>query len=158
MRFLLAIVIFFQAAAPQAPVLSLKDTKGRPIRLNDYKGKVVLVNFWATWCAPCLAEMPDLEKLQREYQKKGLQIVGVSYPTEKAPEVTKAIKRLRISYPILLGDEKALSLFKVSDILPVTVIIDRAGKVRGRILGILGPDEFEELVKPLLQPTANEKE
>ncbi len=151
MRFLLAIVIFFQAATPQAPVISLKDTKGRTIRLSDYKGKVVLVNFWATWCAPCLAEMPELEKLQREYKKRGLQIVGVSHPTDKAPDVIKAIKRLRVSYPILLGDKETLSVFKVSDILPVTVIIDRDGKVRGRILGILEPDEFEEQVKPLLR-------
>ena len=152
MRFLLALTIFLQAVAPQsAPALSLKDIKGRTIRLSDYKGKVVLVNFWATWCAPCLAEMPELEKLQREYKKRGLQIVGVSHPTDKALDVIKTIKRLRVSYPILLGDEKALSLFKVSDILPVTVIIDRAGKVRGRILGILEPDEFEAQVKPLLQ-------
>ncbi len=151
MRFLLALTIFLQASAPQpAPALSLKDTKGRTIRLSDYKGKVVLVNFWATWCAPCLAEMPDLEKLQQEYGKRELQIVGVSHPTDKASEVVKAIKRLRVTYPILFGDEKTLSLFKVSDVLPVTVIIDREGKVRGRILGILEPDEFEEQVEPLL--------
>lgn len=150
MRFLLAIVIFFQAATPQAPALSLKDTKGRTVRLSDYKGKVLLVNFWATWCAPCLAEMPALEKLQREYKKKGLQIVGVSHPTDKAPDVIKVIKRLRVSYPIFFGDEKTLSLFKVSEILPVTIIIDREGKVRGQILGILEPDEFEEQIKPLL--------
>lgn len=151
MRFLLALTIFLQAAAPQpTPAFSLKDTKGRAIRLSDYKGKVVLVNFWATWCAPCLAEMPELEKLQREYGKRGLQIVGVSHPTNKASEVIKAIKRLRVSYPILLGDEETLSRFKVSDVLPVTVIVDRDGKVRGRILGILEPDEFEAQVKPLL--------
>ena len=94
--------------------------------------------------------MPDLEKLQREYRKSGLQIVGVSHPTDKASEVIKAIKRLRITYPILLGDEKRLSRFQVSDVLPMTIIIDRDGKVRGQILGILTPDEVEEQVKPLL--------
>ncbi len=152
MRFLLALTIFLQAAASQpAPTLALKDTKGRTIRLRDLKGKVALLNFWATWCAPCLAEMPELQRLQREYQRRGLQIIGVSHPTDKAPEVIKAVKRLRVSYPILLGDEEALSLFKVSDVLPQTIIIDREGKIRGRILGILEPDEFEKQVKPLLQ-------
>lgn len=76
--------------------------------------------------------------------------VGVAHPTDQAAEVIKTKKRLRVSYPILLGDEAALSLFEVAAVLPQTIIIDRAGKVRGRILGILEPDEFEEQIKPLL--------
>src|SRR5437016_12117033 len=142
MRLFLALIIFFQTATPPPPAaFSLKDTRGRTVRLSDYRGKVVLINFWATWCAPCLAEMPELEKLQKEYQKRGLQIIGVSHPTDAAPAVIRTKRRLKVSYPLLLGDEKTLSQFEVSDVLPQTVIIDREGKVRGRILGVLEPDE-----------------
>src|SRR5262249_8363363 len=105
MRFLLALTIFLQAAAPQpAPALSLKDTKGRTILLSNYKGKVVLVNFGATWCAPCLAEMPELQRLQQEYQKRGLQIVGISHPIDNAgrsssrTEAGRRASRHRLEY------------------------------------------------------------
>jgi thiol-disulfide isomerase/thioredoxin len=151
MRFLLALTIFLQTATPQpAPALSLKDARGRAVRLSDYRGKVALVNFWATWCAPCLAEMPELEKLQQEYKESGLQIVGVSYPGDKAHDVIKAQQRLGVSYPILLGDEETLARFQISDVLPVTVIVDRNGNITDRILGILEPDEFAARVRPLL--------
>src|SRR5678816_745699 len=63
-----------------APQLELKDLNGRTVRLSDYKGKVVLINFWATWCPPCRAEMPDLVRLQREHANQGLQIIGITYP------------------------------------------------------------------------------
>ena len=64
----------------KAPALVLKDVRGRALRLSDYKGKVVLLNFWATWCPPCRAEMPDLIKMQRVYQSRGLQVIGITYP------------------------------------------------------------------------------
>jgi thiol-disulfide isomerase/thioredoxin len=67
-------------AQTKAPELRLKDLNGRTVRLSDYRGKVVLINFWATWCPPCRAEMPDLIKLQREHRKDGLQIIGITYP------------------------------------------------------------------------------
>ncbi len=120
------------------------------MRLSDYKGKVVLLNFWATWCAPCLAEMPELVKLQREHRERGLRIIGVSHPTDTPAGIARTKKRLKISYQLLLGDEKTLSLFEFSDVLPQTIVIDREGKVRDRILGILELDEFKQKVKPLL--------
>ena len=83
-----ALAAFGQHAASQqgpAPAFELKDIKGRIVRLSDFKGKVVLLNFWATWCAPCRAEMPDLVRLQNEYQSKGLQVVGMTYPDYSPP-------------------------------------------------------------------------
>ena len=135
--------------------LALKDVRGRIVRLGDYKGKVVLLNFWATWCPPCRAEMPDLVKLQREYSKQGLQVVGVTYPPETVSRVRRFARRLGVNYAIMLGTRATKSLFANTDTLPVTVVIDRDGNIRDTIEGIMLPDEYEQKVKPLLrQPSA----
>jgi thiol-disulfide isomerase/thioredoxin len=134
-----------------APALVLKDVRGRTVRISDYKGKVVLLNFWATWCPPCRAEMPDLIKIQREYQSKGLQVIGITYPPETIREVRQFMRKLGVNYPIALGRKETKVLFDQTDTLPVTIVIDRKGKVHERIEGILLPEEFEEKIKPLLQ-------
>jgi cytochrome c biogenesis protein CcmG/thiol:disulfide interchange protein DsbE len=137
--------------ARKAPALALKDIRGRPVRLSDYKGKVVLLNFWATWCPPCRAEMPDLVKLQREYARQGLQVIGVTYPPETVSRVRRFARRLGVNYPIMLGAKATKSLFANTDTLPVTVVIDRDGNIRDAIEGIMLPDEYEQKVKPLLK-------
>lgn len=134
-----------------APVLALKNLRGHSVRLSNYRGKVVLLNFWATWCSPCLAEMPELAKLQKEYRDCGLQIIGIAHPADQPRQIAKVVKRLRINYPILLGTQRATDLYDVSEVLPVTIVVDREGKIRDRILGILDPDEFEQKVRPLLR-------
>jgi thiol-disulfide isomerase/thioredoxin len=134
-----------------APTLSLKDIRGRRVRLSDHKGKVVLLNFWATWCPPCRAEMPDLIKLQREYRSRGLQVIGVTYQPEGIREVRQFVRKLKVNYPIALGTKEIKNLFDETETLPVTIVIDRQGKVRERIEGILLPVEFEQRVKPLLK-------
>ena len=135
----------------KAPALELKDLRGRTLRLSDYKGKVVLINFWATWCPPCRAEMPDLIKMQREYRSKGLQVIGITYPPEEIKEVRQFIRKLRVNYPIALGTKETKTLFDETETLPLTVVIDREGNVRERIEGILLPEEFEQKIKPLLK-------
>lgn len=134
-----------------APKLELKDVEGRALRLSDYKGRVVLLNFWATWCAPCRAEMPDLIKWQREYKSKGLQVIGVTYPPEELAEVREFIKSIEVNYPVALGEEQTKALFDKGETLPVTAVIDKKGMVREVIRGIIFPEEFEEKVKPLLR-------
>jgi thiol-disulfide isomerase/thioredoxin len=134
-----------------APKLELKDVEGRALRLSDYKGKIVLLNFWATWCAPCRAEMPDLVKWQREYKSRGLQVIGVTYPPEELAEVREFIKSIEVNYPIALGDEQTKAMFDKGEILPITVVIDKKGMVREVIQGIIFPEEFERKVKPLLR-------
>ncbi len=134
-----------------APKLTLKDIKGRALRLSDYKGKVVLLNFWATWCAPCRAEMPDLVKWQREYRKHGLQIIGITYPPEELAEVRKFTKSIKVNYPIALGKEQTKAIFDKGETLPITVLIDKKGVVREVIQGIIFPEEFEQKVKPLFR-------
>ena len=134
-----------------APVLVLKDLSGRALRLSDYKGKVVVLNFWATWCPPCRAEMPDLIRMQREYRSQGLQVVGITYPPEEIAEVRQFVRKLGVNYPIALGTIETKSLFDETETLPLTIVIDREGKVRERIEGILLPQEFEQKIRPLLK-------
>jgi thiol-disulfide isomerase/thioredoxin len=134
-----------------APKLELKDVEGRALRLSDYKGKVVLLNFWATWCAPCRAEMPDLVKWQREYKSRGLQVIGVTYPPEELAEAREFIKSIGVNYPVALGDERTKAMFDKGETLPVTVVIDKKGMIREVIQGIIFQEEFEQKVKPMLR-------
>jgi thiol-disulfide isomerase/thioredoxin len=132
------------------PRLRLTDMQGQSLSLESYRGKVVLLNFWATWCAPCRAEMPDLIKLQEQYRSQGLQVIGITYPPEELPEVQRVAKEFGVNYPIAIGTEATKGIFSKEDTLPLTVILDRRGKVHDLIPGILLPEEFDEKVKPLL--------
>ena len=143
-----------QEATPQ---FALKDVNGSTVRLRAYRGKVVLVNFWATWCPPCRAEMPDLVILQREYAKHGLQIIGITYPPEDKIRVRRFARSLKVNYPIILGTSQIKARFSSEETLPLTVVIDRDGKVDNIISGILLHQEFEEKIKPLLMKTQKEK-
>jgi thiol-disulfide isomerase/thioredoxin len=137
--------------AGQSPNLKLTDLQGHPLSLETYRGKIVLLNFWATWCPPCRAEMPDLIKYQKQYQAQGLQIIGITYPPEETSEVRRFTKSIGVNYPIAIGTEETKNSFSQDEALPMTVIIDREGKVLDIIKGILMPEEFDEKVKPLLR-------
>ena len=157
-----ALIAALLAALPQAtpgqdrkaPTLTLRTVEGRLLRLSDYRGKVVLLNFWATWCPPCRAEIPDLVKYQREYARQGLQVIGVTYPPERLARVRAFTRGLGVNYPVALGTRETKASFTADETLPLTVIIDRDGSVRCFIAGILLPEEFEQQVKPLLRPPA----
>ena len=150
---LLSLMVFGASevsAQQKAPDLSLKDINGKTIKLADLRGKVVLLNFWATWCVPCRTEIPDLVKKQRDYRRDGLQIVGITYPPEKMNEVRRFARELKINYQLAIGTKETKREFTSSETLPLTVIIDREGTIRGIIEGIMYSDEFDEKVKPLL--------
>ncbi len=134
----------------KAPSLELKDLRGRTFRLSDYKGQVVLLNFWATWCPPCRAEMSDLVGMQREYGSRGLQVIGITYPPQERGEVRRFIRKLKVNYPVAFGTKETKALFHQGETLPLTVVIDREGNVRDLIEGILLPEEFEGKIKPLI--------
>jgi thiol-disulfide isomerase/thioredoxin len=138
------------AQSPQQPDLNLKDLSGRNLRLADYKGKVLLVNFWATWCIPCRSEIPDLVKWQRQYRAQGLQIIGITYPPQTGSEVRRYVKKVKVNYPVAIGTKATKARFTTSETLPITVVIDRDGNVCDVVEGIMYPDEFEQKVKSLL--------
>ena len=139
------------AQSKKAPALALKDLRGRTVRLRDYKGKVVLLNFWATWCPPCRAEMPDLIKWQREYRGRGLQVIGITYPPTERRDVRQFIRSRKVNYPILLGSIETKALFEQGETLPITVVIDREGNTQDLIEGILLREEFDQKIKPLFR-------
>lgn len=134
----------------QSPQFVLKDLAGRTVRLSDYHGKVVMINFWATWCPPCRAEMPELVRLQREHAKQGLQIIGITYPPQQKDRVQRFARSIKVNYPIILGTREIKARFSSEDTLPLTVVINRDGKVSDIISGILLREEFDEKIKPLL--------
>jgi len=134
----------------KAPQFKLTDINGRTVRLSDYRGKVVLINFWATWCPPCRAEMPDLVQLQRDYAKQGLQIIGITYPPETKTRVRRFARSLKVNYPIILGTREIKARYSSEETLPLTVVINRNGAISDIISGILLPEEFDEKIKPLL--------
>ena len=134
----------------KAPELKLRDIKGRQFRLSDYRGKVVLINFWATWCPPCRMEVPDLVKLQRDYRSHGLRVIGITYPPQTFMEVHRFVRKAKINYPIALGTKETRMLFTSSETLPLTIVIGRDGSVQEIIEGILLPEEIEQKIKPLL--------
>jgi cytochrome c biogenesis protein CcmG, thiol:disulfide interchange protein DsbE len=140
------------AAAPvAAPTFALKDLAGKTVRLEAYKGKVVLIKFWATWCAPCQSEMPELVKLQRKYGPKGLQILGVTYEPEKPTLVNRVAKKFKINYPLLYGSEDLSRQYKIEEVLPVTILVDRQGNLQSQILGMIDTKDVEEKIAPLLK-------
>lgn len=159
--FCLALPNFIFAQSVQvkkAPEVSLKDLKGRTVKIQDFKGKVVLLNFWATWCVPCLAEIPELIKWQKEYENQGLQIVGITYPPTNQKKVRSFARHQKINYPILFGLKKTRVSFDAGETMPLSVVIDKEGNIREIIEGIIFADEFDEKIKPLLKPDSSEKD
>jgi peroxiredoxin len=134
-----------------APAWQLKDVNGTVVSFDQFKGKVVVLDFWATWCAPCRSEIPGYIALQEKYAKAGLVMVGVSLDREGPEVVKKFMTDQKINYQIVLGDEKIAEAFGGVEAIPTTFIIDRQGTIRYRKVGAMPAGEFEAVVAPFLQ-------
>ncbi len=133
-----------------APPLELKDINGKTVKLSDYKGKVVVLNFWATWCPPCRKEIPGFIELQNQYGTKGLQFLGVALDEEGLSKVKPYVDKNPISYPILIGDPKGVARYGEMGAIPVTFIIDKKGVIRQNYVGMRMKSVIESAVTPLM--------
>ena len=132
-----------------APDVEFKTLEGKPFRLKELQGQVVLLNFWATYCIPCREEIPALNKLQSELEAQGLRIVGASVDDTIEGINSYQEEVVRFGYPVLVGDSDAKVKFEQA-VLPTTYIIDRQGRIRDKIIGTRDKAGFEAAVKPLL--------
>lgn len=136
-------------AAKQVPALALSDLDGKAWSLAALKGRPVLLNFWASWCEPCRAEMPSLELLQTRHEKSGLVILSVNYQ-EPLPKIRRFLETLPFSLPILLDREGEAAAAWTTRVFPSTVLIDRAGTPRGTVIGEI--DWMGDTARALLEP------
>ena len=133
-----------------APSLELKDINGKTVRLSDYKGKVVVLNFWATWCPPCRKEIPDFIELQKQYGAQGVQFIGVALDEEGLAKVKPYTEKNPFNYPILIGDAKGVARYGEMNAIPVTYVIDRKGVIRQNYVGMRQKSALEGMITPLI--------
>src|SRR5436190_11050619 len=136
---------------PAAPNVQFTKLDGSPFRLSDLRGRVVLLNFWATWCVPCRNEIPSLSAMQKDLDARGLSIIGVSYD-DTADLVQQFQKEIRQDYQVVLGGREVGSQLPASP-LPTTYLIDRQGRIREKLIGERTREAFEASIKPLLDET-----
>ena len=137
-------------APAAAPAWKLVALDGKPVTSDQFKGKVVVIDFWATWCPPCRAEIPGYVELQKKYGKDGLVIVGASLDQAGPEVVKKFVEKYGVSYQIVMGDDDVFRAFGGGESIPMTVIVDRAGNIRDRKVGAVPAADYEKVVKSFL--------
>lgn len=133
-----------------APDFSLASLDGSTLKLSDYRGKAVLLNFWATWCEPCKIEMPWFVDLQKKYGPQGLQILGVAMDDASNKEISDFARKMGVNYPIMIGKEAVGDQYGGLPYLPSTFYIDRDGKVVERVYGLISRSEMETHIQKAL--------
>ena len=147
----LGLCLTTSGASPQtAPPWELKSLEGKAVKLSDFKGKVVVLNFWATWCPPCREEIPDLVSLQKQYAAQGLVVLGISMDAGGPARVASFAKKYEINYPVVMGDERVSAAYGGIEALPTTFIIDRKGNVVDGLQGATDRAGLEAKIKPVL--------
>jgi len=128
-----------------APDFVLKDLQGKDVKLADYKGKVLILNFWATWCPPCRAEIPDFVESYAANKNKGLEILGLSVDRMTADELLPFVSMAKINYPVALADARIVQDYEPGNYIPATIIIDKKGTLRHRHVGQMDKDTLVRL-------------
>ena len=146
----------FNAPSPllhkTAPAFTLAALDGKKVSLSDFKGKPVVVNFWATWCGPCKVEMPWFEEFSKKYAPDGLEILGMTFDVEAGkPTIEGEIKKLGVTYPVVLTDTKVQTEYlSDSEVLPMSFYVDKSGTVSQVTAGLGSKDELEAQVKAVI--------
>jgi len=134
-----------------APDFTLKDSHGVVVKLSDLRGKVVLLDFWATWCGPCKVTIPEMNKLAQKYADKGVVILGISMDEDGWDAVNPFLAKVKFEYPVLLSEpDKMKGYDDKLDALPTAILIDKEGKIRQMHEGITNTDVFEKEIEALL--------
>jgi len=139
-----------------APLFSLPDMNGRKVDLVSFKGQVIVIEFWATWCAPCREEIPLLNQIHKEYREKGVVIIGISLDRKPPQEVRKFLDQLRVEYPNVMGDEETFERYsQMANLgpirgIPATFVIDRNGQICQRYMGLTEKSILEEAIRAVL--------
>jgi len=137
------------ASGNAAPDFTVTDIDGKKLALSDFKGKVVLLNFWATWCAPCRAEIPAFVEMQQKNGPQGFQVIGISMDDEAKP-VREFYQKFNMNYPVAIGDDKLAQSFGGVLGLPISFLIDREGRIAAKYIGAADVAVIEKTVADLL--------
>jgi peroxiredoxin len=132
-----------------APEFALKDNSGKAVSLKDFRGKVVLLDFWATWCHGCQQEIPWFSEFDRRYASQGLAVVGVSLDSDGWKVVTPFIKTARVPYQIVLGNDATAKTYGIEN-MPDTFLIDRQGRIAATYAGLVDKDDVEANIRAML--------
>ena len=133
-----------------APDFTLKDATGKTVRLSDYRGKVVLLNFWATWCGPCKIEIPWFMEFEQKHKDQGFAVLGVSMDDDGWDAVKPFLERQRINYRVVMGTPEIGELYGGVESLPTTFLIDREGRIAKVHIGLVGKREYQDDIDRLL--------
>ena len=134
-----------------APDFALKDAGGKTVHLSDYKGKVVLLDFWATSCGPCRIEIPWFIDMERTRKDKGFEVLGVSVDENGWEDVKPFLAEMKVNYRVVIGDDATATAYGGVDAIPTTLLIDKQGKIAAIHIGLAGRQEFEDGVDELLR-------
>jgi len=134
----------------QATAFSLRGLDGKSIKLSEFKGQPVVLDFWATWCSPCRASMPDLGKMQERYQPQGLVVIGLSVDDGSAGSVRRFVDRLGVKFRVAMADEGVLDDYGPIRSIPTTIFINRKGEIVRRVTGYLDAETMDGFVQEIL--------
>jgi peroxiredoxin len=137
-----------------APDFTLQSLDGKTVRLSDFRGKAVVLNFWATWCGPCKIEMPWFVDLQKQYGPAGVQFLGVAMDDASTKDIAEFAQSMNVNYPILIGKESVGEAYGGVQFLPETFYLDRNGKIVDKAFGLKGRGEIEDDIKKIVGSAA----
>jgi peroxiredoxin len=143
-----------QMKSGTAPDFTLQSLDGKTVRLSDFRGKAVVLNFWATWCSPCKIEMPWFVDMQKQYGPAGVQFLGIAMDDASTKDIAEFAQNMKVNYPILVGKESVGDAYGGVQFLPETFYIDRNGKIVDKAFGLKGRGEIEDGIKKILGQSA----